>query len=529
MVNRTITSLTKLCMAAALVGLGTTALLQVTGAAPAPVAGHSVRLFAWGENDSGQLGNGTSGGISTTPVVVALPSGVTPKAIAGSFDVAFAIGSDENLYAWGSGTSGELGNGTSGAFNSTTPVVVSLPSGVSPTAIAGSGHTGYAIGSDGHLYAWGADFDGDLGNGTVGELSNTPVQVSLPSGVTPKAIAAGGGTAYAIGSDKHLYAWGRNDVGELGNGSDTGPEICLAMTPCSTTPVPVSLPSGVTPEVIAGGSGDGYTIGSDGHLYAWGFNGEGELGNGTSGGISTTPVVVSLPSGVTPTAIAGGLSRAYAKGSNGHLYAWGDNGFGGLGTGTSGGTSGTPVQVSLPSGVTPEVIAGGSGDGYTIGSDGHLYAWGRNEFGELGNGNNTGPETCPFSIPCSSTPVTVSLPSGSIPDSLGPEPTSESGYAIVNAPTASLTITTTSLPPGTVGLPYSVQLESVGGTPPYTWNKYPPKAMGTLPLGVTLSKSGLISGTPKRAGTFTITVKCLDSSHSHKTQAIQSLTLTINP
>ena len=78
-------------------------------------------------------------------------------------------------------------------------------------------------------------------------------------------------------------------------------------------------------------------------------------------------------------------------------------------------------------------------------------------------------------------------------------------------------------------MPYSVQLEAVGGTPPYAWNKYQPKGMGTLHAGVILSKSGLISGTPKRAGAYTIVVKCPDSSHSHKTQAIQTLTLMINP
>jgi hypothetical protein len=92
-----------------------------------------------------------------------------------------------------------------------------------------------------------------------------------------------------------------------------------------------------------------------------------------------------------------------------------------------------------------------------------------------------------------------------------------------------ITITTTSLPPGTVGQPYSVQLHAVGGTPPYTWNKYGPIGMATLPRGVSLSLSGLISGTPKRAGTYTFTVKCLDSSRSHRIQGTQRLTLTINP
>jgi hypothetical protein len=98
----------------------------------------------------------------------------------------------------------------------------------------------------------------------------------------------------------------------------------------------------------------------------------------------------------------------------------------------------------------------------------------------------------------------------------------------VNPAGPQVVITTTSLPAGTLGQPYSFQLQATGGTPPYTWNKYRPKGMGTLPVGMGISRSGLISGTPKRAGTYTIAVKCLDSSHSHKTQGVQTLTLTIN-
>ncbi len=94
-----------------------------------------------------------------------------------------------------------------------------------------------------------------------------------------------------------------------------------------------------------------------------------------------------------------------------------------------------------------------------------------------------------------------------------------------------LRITTTSLPEATVGQPYSFQLQASGGTPPYTWNKYGPRGRGVLPWRVSLSKGGLISGTPKRAGTYTIIVKCLQASaqHPHQTQATQELTLTVNP
>ena len=90
-------------------------------------------------------------------------------------------------------------------------------------------------------------------------------------------------------------------------------------------------------------------------------------------------------------------------------------------------------------------------------------------------------------------------------------------------------VITTSLPPGRVGVPYSFQLQAAGGTPPYTWNKYPPVGNGLLPPPVKLSSGGLISGIPKRAGSFTFTVKCLDSTHSHRIQATATFTLVISP
>ena len=416
------------CMATALVVLGTTA-LGIVGTTPAAAAGSSVTLFAWGVNSTGELGNGSTTSTSS-PVVVALPSGVHPTAFAGSggnddpqpfYYAGYAIGSDGNLYSWGDNSGGELGNGAIGGI-SQVPVVVSLPSGVTPTAIAAGQGLGYAIGSDGHEYAWGANPYGALGNGTSNNNSDVPVVVSLPSGVTPTAIAAGYETGYAIGSDGHLYAWGDDFYGELGDGGSFGNG--------SATPVMVSLPSGVTPKSIAGGGGTGYAIGSDGNLYAWGLNASGQLGNGSATN-STTPLVVSLPAGVTPTAVAGGGGFAYAIGSDGHEYAWGSNTGGQLGNGTTTSSS-TPVTVLLPSGVTPTSISGSFLTGYATGSDGKLYAWGDNSAGGLGDGTNTN----------SSTPVVVSLPPGSTTQNVGPEAGSDSGYAIVNAPDVAPSITT---------------------------------------------------------------------------------------
>jgi alpha-tubulin suppressor-like RCC1 family protein len=452
MVIRGFVLLSGVLMAATLGVLGLTAVFQVATTAPAAAAGSSVGVFAWGDNTYGQLGNGTSTGpntcngsspCGTTPAPVLLPAGVTPTAIAGAGQNAYAIGSDGKLYAWGANSVGGLGNGDT--TNSDTPVVVSLPAGVTPTAIAGAEQNAYAIGSDGNLYAWGNNTVGQLGNGTscVGPCTLTPVVVSLPSGVTPTAIAADSDAAYAIGSDGKLYAWGGNSAGELGNGTSTGPDTCFIGVSCGTTPAPVLLPSGVTPTAIAGGYETAYALGSDGNLYAWGEDSLGELGTGTTGPdtcmapvaipCGTTPAPVLLPSGVTFSAIAGGSQTAFAVGSNGKLYAWGDNDSGKLGNGTSGGSNSTPAPVLLPSGVAPTAIAGGGFTAYALGSDGKLYAWGENIFGGLGNGTSTG---------SASTPVVVPLPSGSAPMKLGPQELAFGGYAIVNAPNVAPTITT---------------------------------------------------------------------------------------
>ena len=420
---------------AALVVFGTTFGVQQIGPMPAAAAGTSVAVFSWGDNSVGELGNGSlSPTSSDQPASVLLPQGVTPTAIAGDNSTAantssdpfgvspvgLAIGSDGNVYAWGD-TSGPAGE-------SDVPVVISLPSGVTPRAVSAGQSAAFVLGSDGHLYAWGDNTLGILGDGTT-TSSTTPVQVSFPAGVTPSSIAAGFETAYAIGSDGHLYAWGDNFYDELGDGG-VSPQTCSSFSVgCSTTPVEVSLPAGVTPTSISAGGGFALATGSDGNLYAWGDNADGQLGNGTTTQ-STTPVQVELP-GVTPTAISAGGGFALAIGSDGNLYAWGQNTNGQLGNGTTN-ESTTPVQVLLPAGVTPTTISACGGFALAIGSDGNLYAWGANSLGELGDGSTVD----------ATTPVKVALPSGSNVQKLGPEPGAITGYAIVSASDVAPSVTT---------------------------------------------------------------------------------------
>lgn len=321
------------------------------------------QVYAWGSGSSGQLGNGSTG--SQTPLPVNLPAGVGATAVAAGFGHSLAIGSDGRLYAWGQNTAGQLGDGST--TQRTSPVMVNLPAGVAPTAVAaGWGHS-LAIGSNGQLYAWGEGSSGQLGVGSAVPQS-TPVAVNLPAGVSALRVAAGHNFSMAIGSDGQLYSWGQNDRSQLGDGSSVR----------RNTPVAVSLPQGVTPLDMAGGSYLGFAVGSDGLLYGWGYNLDGGLGDGTITSTSPytkpVPVPVSLPAGVSPVAVEAGSEFTIALGSDGKLYAWGKNSNGQLGDGSSV-SRGDPRLVKMPSGVTAASFTAGY-QSAAMGSDGRSYVWG---------------------------------------------------------------------------------------------------------------------------------------------------------
>ena len=374
------------CISAALAVLMMAAPLAVTTlVASSARAANAEALYAFGDNTDGALGNGTTTD-AYVPTVIALPGNATPTAGAGGGDHSLVIGSNGVLYAWGLGTDGQLGNGT--MASSTTPVQVSLPAGVVPVAVAAGDDHSLALGSNGTLYAWGYNGYGQLGNGTATN-EDTPVTVTFPAGVSVTAISAGTNFSLALGSDGNVYAWGDGNEGALGYGS----------MKASRTPVKVSLPSGVTASAIAAGGSFGMAIGSNGNLYSWGQ----VLGNGTDT-FSTTPVVVALPSGVTPSVISAGYEQALAIGSNDLLYSWGAGGDGQIGQGAFRDEK-DPVLVSMPTGVTAVAIAGGLDQSLAVGSDGNLYAWGEDGAGELGNGGTTN----------SDVPVQASLPTAAHP------------------------------------------------------------------------------------------------------------------
>ena len=300
------------------------------------------------------------------------------------------------LEAWGYNAYGQLGNGTT--TNATTPTPVALPSGVAPVATAAGAFHSLAIGSDGNLYAWGQNGYGQLGNGTTTD-SALPVVVQLPSGVHATAISAGATDSLALGSDGRVYAWGDNSLDELGNGTAA----------YSATPVVVSIPAGVTVTAISSGQYHNLALTSTGQIYGWGYDNDGQLGDGRK--ITTaTPTLALLPAGFTAAAIAAGGYHTLAMGAHGGLLSWGYNVDGQLGDGTKT-TTGKPINVVMPTGVTATAIAAGLYHSMMLGTDGNVYSWGYNLYGQLGNGTQT----------ASSTPVSANLPSGSVVNAISAE------------------------------------------------------------------------------------------------------------
>jgi alpha-tubulin suppressor-like RCC1 family protein len=326
---------------------------------------------------------------SAFPVPVSLPSGTTITAVAGGNGHGLALTSNGSVLAWGYNAYGELGNGTT--VTSLVPVSVGgLLSGKIVTAIAAGDSHSLALTSTGSVYAWGYNLEGELGNGTTSN-SAVPVRVSLQSGTTVTAIAAGSAHSLAVTSTGSVLAWGSNGALQLGQPN---------ATTFSAVPVPVSIPSGVTITAVAGGEFHSLAVTSTGSVLAWGSNTFGELGDGTTTE-SYLPVSVSLPSGNKVTAVAAGTFFSLALTSTGSVLGWGFNSAGQLGDGT-GSNSPLPVSVALPSGAIITALAARSNHSLAVTSTGSALAWGYNSDGQLGDGT--------FSTRLA--PVAVALASG---------------------------------------------------------------------------------------------------------------------
>ncbi|WP_254245301.1 RCC1 domain-containing protein [Hymenobacter sp. BRD67] len=302
------------------------------------------------------------------------------------------MAADGSLYAWGDNTSGQLGNTSN--TSSSTPVAVSqgaAPTGTRFVQVAAGQGFSLALAADGTVYAWGLNSAGQLGTATTAS-SNAPLAAAMPAGTRFVQVAAGATHSLALAANGSLYAWGDNTSGQLGNTSNTS----------SSTPVAVSqgaAPTGLLFGQVAAGSQAAHSLAlaADGMPYAWGANGSGQLGSGSTTQATTPVAVVGLvqPRGYVQAAV--GSRHTVAVQASGVLGAWGSNTHGELGNGTTSSTANsTPVAVgqgAMPAGTRLVQVAAGDFSTIALAASGTAYTWGYNNFGQLGNGTTTSSST----------------------------------------------------------------------------------------------------------------------------------------
>ena len=353
----------------------------------------NVKPFAWGRNDSGQVGNRKQGSNSNTPVAVVDANGVfTAKTIiriATGASHTLALCSDGTLAAWGSNNSGKLGSLST--FPSYVPVLVQPGelAGKTVIAIAAGAEHSLALCSDGSIAAWGSNSLGQLG-AWEGKTSATPRLLEKRGSFTGKhvvRIATGDSFNLALCDDGTLHAWGANNNGQLGDGSTDNRLI----------PVQVGNDSVLASRKInamAAGASHAAAIAEDGSLFTWGFNQSGQLGDNTTfnrsrpGTITTSGIVA----GKQFAAVACGATHTLALTTDNLLSAWGNNNAGSLGNGTTT-SSNVPVavtQTGVVAGKTIRNIIAGINTSFAYCSDGTTTAWGAGGYGALGTANATG-------------------------------------------------------------------------------------------------------------------------------------------
>lgn len=351
---------------------------SVTGHLTAPgVSGggsHTVALrsdgtvFAWGRNAGRELADGTTT-MRLQPVATGGVTGATAISVGEGFTLARLH--DGRIVGWGANGFSQLGDGTT---TNPRPWPVAATGITSAVAVdAGADHA-LAVLANGTAVGWGRNNAGQIGDGsTTGRPSPTTV-TGLTNAV---AVSAGSSFSLAVTADGTAWSWGGNGNGQLGTGNTTARST------------PGTVPGLTNVRAVAAGTFTSYFLMADGTVRSAGSNAGGAgaggaLGNGTSGGQSTTPVTVSGLTNVVQ--IAAGSAHGLALKSDRTVWAWGNGGTGQIGNGATSDVT-TPVQVAG----LPAIVAIGAGATHSLalGLDGSVWAWGANSQGQLGDGSQT--------------------------------------------------------------------------------------------------------------------------------------------
>ena len=331
------------------------------------ILGSNGLVYGAGYNGTRQMGNGSTLNATAHAPVAGLTN---IRRIAAGGNHALALRSDGTVVAWGYNAAGQLG-GAGAANSSGYPTQVAVLTGVSEIA-AGQNHS-LALKSDGTLWAWGLNAEGQLGTGNTVSTA-TPTQVL--TGV--RAVAAGARYTLAIKTDGTLWTWGANESGQLGSGNATP----------RATPTQVGVITNWL--AIAGGNAHALALRTDGTVYAWGANGKGQLGDGTVVGKTAPALIASL---TAIASVAAGAEHSLALRVGGIAYSWGANDASQLGDGLIAQRN-APFQI--PNQGNLVALSAGGAHSAALTRFGEVLVWGRNDDGQIGNrnsGTKGGPET----------------------------------------------------------------------------------------------------------------------------------------
>jgi alpha-tubulin suppressor-like RCC1 family protein len=309
-------------------------------------------------------------------------------------------------YCWGSNTSGQLGAGVSSgpeqcSGKPCTTVPVRVAGNLSFATVSAGENLACGVTASGTGYCWGDNTVGEIGDST----SSGPDMCSIPNpcSVAPvtitgshvfKTVSAGGNFACGVTTSGTVYCWGWNVVGELGLGSTTGPQACGANPSCST--YPRHTLGGLTLASISAGGLSVCGLAASGAAYCWGEGRGGQLGDSTASSDSTPVAVVG---GHAFTTISTGGVSVCGLTATGTAYCWGENTQGELGDSTitgpelCGGQPCSTVPVAVVGGLTFEAITVGNRYACGVASGGDAYCWGVNSVGQLGDGSSSNRST----------------------------------------------------------------------------------------------------------------------------------------
>ena len=339
-------------------------------------------LLTWGLNSSGQLGDGTTTNRSSPGTVAG--GGTNWKQVSMGGISTYGIKTDGTLWTWGSNFYGQLGDGTT--TNRSSPGTVA-GGGTNWKQVSGGYLSTAAIKTDGTLWTWGSNNNGQLGDNTTTSRSSPGTVAG--GGTTWKQVSGCSyGCCAAIKADGTLWTWGLNTYGQLGDGTTTDRSS------------PGTVAGGATNwKQVSAGTYAMCAIKVDGTLWTWGYNGYGQLGDGTTTSRSSPGTVAGGGTNwkqVNIVTDAAASNHVAAIKTDGTLWLWGDNEQGKLGDNTTSDRS-SPVTTA-GGGTNWKQVSCGNGITAAIKVDGTLWTWGNQQFGSLGTNNATPSRSSPGTV-----------------------------------------------------------------------------------------------------------------------------------